>query len=445
MGKSKKRKSVVEKAVEPESYPDNDKDVFDSIQTYLRRKLCQNARTTEIHGLEKERRDLFELIKRTATAGESNSVLVLGARGSGKSMLIRSVLTELTADKDIEQNLLQVHLNGLLQTDDKVALREITRQLKLENSVGDKVFGSFAETLQFLLDALKSGSQSSKPILFVLEEFDLFAFHRNQTLLYNLFDISQSAQTPICVLGVTCRLDVIELLEKRVKSRFSHRQLHLFTSLPFEEYQQLFASVLSLGKDFPVQSMASDWNKSVQALSKDASVVDVLKRLYEVTRDVRSLQQLMVYPVGLLCEDHPRLQAADFQESMKMLSTDSKAAMLHGVSILELCLIISMKHLCDIYDGEPFNFEMVYKEYQKFAQRRSSMQVFEKPVVLKAFEHLIALELVRPMEQSHGSRVQKEYRLMSLLIHPSQVLTALQKYPNCPTEITQWASCATAV
>ena len=31
-----------------------------------------------------------------------------------------------------------------------------------------------------------------------------------------------------------------------------------------------------------------------------------------------------------------------------------------GVSILELCLIIAMKHLTEIYDGEPFNFEMVY-------------------------------------------------------------------------------------
>ena len=31
-----------------------------------------------------------------------------------------------------------------------------------------------------------------------------------------------------------------------------------------------------------------------------------------------------------------------------------------GVSILELCLIIAMKHLTDVYEGEPFNFEMVY-------------------------------------------------------------------------------------
>ena len=32
-----------------------------------------------------------------------------------------------------------------------------------------------------------------------------------------------------------------------------------------------------------------------------------------------------------------------------------------GISVLELCLIIAMKHLITIYDGEAFNFEMVYK------------------------------------------------------------------------------------
>lgn len=70
--------------------------------------------------------------------------------------------------------------------------------------------------------------RTSKSIIFILEEFDLFCAHHNQTLLYNLFDISQSAQAPICVLGITCRIDVIQLLEKRVKSRFSHRQMFLY-------------------------------------------------------------------------------------------------------------------------------------------------------------------------------------------------------------------------
>ena len=29
--------------------------------------------------------------------------------------------------------------------------------------------------------------------------------------------------------------------------------------------------------------------------------------------------------------------------------------------MLELCLIIAMKHLITVSEGEPFNFEMVYK------------------------------------------------------------------------------------
>lgn len=92
-------------------------------------------------------------------------------------------------------------MNGLLQTDDNIALEEMTRQLKLENTVGDMVFGSFEEKLQFLLQSLKTGGKESQPVVFIIDEFDLFANHKNQTLLYNLFDICQTRQTPICVIG----------------------------------------------------------------------------------------------------------------------------------------------------------------------------------------------------------------------------------------------------
>lgn len=44
-------------------------------------------------------------------------------------------------------------------------------------------------------------------------------------------------------------------------------------------------------------------------------------------------------------------------------STDTFAhcvVLFSGVSVLELTLVLSMKHLNEVYDGEPFNFEMVY-------------------------------------------------------------------------------------
>ncbi|CAD7688941.1 unnamed protein product [Nyctereutes procyonoides] len=107
---------------------------------------------------------------------------------------------------------------------------------------------------------------------------------------------------------------------------------------------------------------------------------------------------------------------------------------------LEICLIIAMKHLNDTYKEEPFNFQMVYNEFQKFIQRKAhSVYNFEKPVVMKAFEHLQQLELIKPMERT-SVNTQREYQLMKLLLDNTQIMNALQKYPNCPTDVRQWAT-----
>ena len=152
--------------------------------------------------------------------GESNSLLVLGPRGVGKSSLVREVLRRAATSASWQENAAVVQLSGHVQTDDRVALRDITKQLDLENVVGNRVFGSFSEHLSFLLASLNTGNSStSKPIVFVLEEFDSFCSHKNQTLLYNLFDVAQSRAVPICVVGVSSQINVTELLDKRVNSR----------------------------------------------------------------------------------------------------------------------------------------------------------------------------------------------------------------------------------
>uniref|UniRef100_A0A668AMB6 Origin recognition complex subunit 4 n=1 Tax=Myripristis murdjan TaxID=586833 RepID=A0A668AMB6_9TELE len=388
-------------------------------------------------------RHLLELLRRTAVHGESNSVLIVGPRGAGKTTLLNCALRELLEEKEVKRNLLQVYLNGLLQTDDKIALKEITRQLSLENVVGDKVFGSFAENLAFLLEALKKGDRSSsRPVLFVLDEFDLFAHHRNQTLLYNLLDVSQSAQTPVAVVGLTCRLDVLELLEKRVKSRFSHRQIHLLSGMTFPQYLQRVQTQLRLPDGFPDARFSHEWNGSVQTLCEDKSVEEVLQRHFNSSKDFRSLHMLLMLSVSRVSTANPAIRPADLLEASRMCSADPKANILHGLSILELCLIIAMKHLNDIYDGEPFNLQMVHNEFKKFLQRKShSIYNFEQPVIMKAFEHLQQLELIRPVDAS-AAKTQREYQLMRLMLDQSQIMEALQKYPQCPTDVKQWAMSA---
>ncbi|XP_061534982.1 origin recognition complex subunit 4 [Phycodurus eques] len=418
-------------------------DCITQLHKCLRERLCHGQLPRRLEASEAQHKHLLGLLTRTAIHGESNSVLIVGPRGSGKTALLKCVLRDLLQEKEVQKNLLQVQLNGLLQTDDRIALKEITRQLNLENVVGDKVFGSFAENLVFLLEALKKGDRSTTcPVLFVLDEFDLFAHHKNQTLLYNLLDVSQSAQAPVAVVGLTCRLDVLELLEKRVKSRFSHRQIHLLSSLSFTQYLERVRSQLSLPDDFPERKFAQDWNSSVQSFCEEKSVEDILRRHFNSSKDFRSLHMLLMLCLSRISIVNPTIKPADVLEASRLCFSDAKSNMLHGLSILELCLVIAMKHLNDVYEGEPFNFQMVHNEFKMFLQRKSnSMYNFEQPVVMKAFEHLQQLELIRPVDGS-SAKTQREYQLMKLTLDNCQIMEALQKYPQCPTDIKQWGMSA---
>ncbi|XP_030828968.1 origin recognition complex subunit 4-like isoform X2 [Strongylocentrotus purpuratus] len=375
--KNKGRKSVAGIKPNPSSSLSGAEDeVYFEVQRILRNRMCGSELPASLPHLQDQRRHLMDIIERCATQGESNSALVIGPRGSGKSMLLKHVLAELVKNRKVSTNLLQVRLNGLLQTDDRIAIQEITRQLKLENVAEEKVF------------------------------------------------------------------DVVELLEKRVKSRFSHRQIHVFNTLTFDQYCEVFRKTLMLPSNFMDKTFAKEWNNHIEMLTEDATITEILQKTYSLDKSVRSLYSLMLLPISRIGADHPTFEGHQLLESRKIHSTDSKAAMLHGVSVLQLCLIIAMRHLTDLYEGDPFNFEMVYNEYQKFIQKKShTVQQFDKSVVLKAFEHLVALELVKPAEHSTASstRTQKEYRAMSILVTSSQLAESLSSYPSCPSELLHWA------
>ena len=61
-----------------------------------------------------------------------------------------------------------------------------------------------------------------------------------------------------------CWQDVIELLEKRVKSRFSHRQIHLFNSQTFQDFIVIFKNLLQLDAKFPDQTFSGSWNHHIE-------------------------------------------------------------------------------------------------------------------------------------------------------------------------------------
>lgn len=335
-----------------------------------------------------------------------------------------------------------VTLSGHIQTDDKLALRDITKQLNLENVVGDKVFGSFAEHLSFLLASLKTGDSGSKPIIFILDHFETFCSHKNQTLLYNLFDVAQSRAVPITVLGISSSIDVTELLEKRVKSRFSHRHLYLWPISDIDTYIQNMEQVLTLTDT----DTFSSWNSSVKSFFATKSVRKMIEqKVYSVDNSFRHLKLVLLQScVNMVTAGLSSLSLEHIEAAMDQagsLEVNSLSDQLRDLSVTELCLLIAIKHLEQIYDNEPFNFEMVYHEFVKFKRRKYSMLTDDRSVITKSWENLLELELVTPKSGSGrgaGGGVQEQYSLHVGGVPASVLVQAVEKYPHCPTEVSQW-------
>lgn len=93
----------------------------------------------KLHDMDNEYKTLYKLLKQTVTLGESNSCLLIGNRGTGKTALVRTVLKDL---EKLKQEFCVVKLSGLTEVNDKLALNEISRQLAIEQDQGDRSFVS---------------------------------------------------------------------------------------------------------------------------------------------------------------------------------------------------------------------------------------------------------------------------------------------------------------
>lgn len=100
-------------------------------------RLNGAALPSQLHNLDQEYDTLYKLLKQTVSSGESNSCLLIGNRGTGKSALVRTVLKDL---EKLKNEFCIVKLNGLTETNDRLALNEIARQLVVEQDQDDRSF-----------------------------------------------------------------------------------------------------------------------------------------------------------------------------------------------------------------------------------------------------------------------------------------------------------------
>ncbi|KAL8652632.1 MAG: hypothetical protein Q9210_002575 [Variospora velana] len=404
----------------------------DSLKSNLLRGL---AGRRPLVNMNEEYRKVQQLVTQTVLAGEGNSMLVIGPRGCGKTALVEAVLADIT--REHQDAFIVVRLNGFIHTDDKLALRETWRQLGREIAADEETASmrtNYADTLTSLLALLAYSpdeegkvDEITRSVVFIIDEFDLFASHSRQTLLYNLFDVAQSRNAPIAVLGLTTRTDIVESLEKRVKSRFGQRYVYLNHPRTFDSFRDMCKSAMICLESADAKlldRLASEkkettkcrgaWNEYVEALfTSDGHFESSLRHLFARSKCVPTFLAACYLPISQLSPSSVPT-GASFIEQL-LLPPDSKLQHLPSLSDLELSLLIAGARLDIILDTDVCNFSMVYDEYAQLASRVKAQgsaagqtavgggaRVWGKEAALGAWEKLVELELVLPVNTNTG-------------------------------------------
>ncbi len=138
----------------------------------------------------------------------------------------------------------------------------------------------------------------TRPSVLILESFDLFAIHGRQALLYCLLDTVQSCRAGkdsrgIAVVGLTTRVDTINLLEKRVKSRFSGRMLRTAGPGTLDDWISIARNALTVKPSPSNEEWEVWWVAAVEKFLNDSSVQVALSDMYSLTKDVRLLGRIL--------------------------------------------------------------------------------------------------------------------------------------------------------
>ncbi|KQK09215.1 origin of replication complex subunit 4 isoform X3 [Brachypodium distachyon] len=348
--------------------------VASQAQAVLRKRLCDPA---FVHSPLKSSPDtnyskLKYLVASSVSEACNNSVLLLGPRGCGKGAVLDMVLEDLK--KEHPDAISVIRLNGMLHSDDNCAMKDIARQLCLQHELSFSKMASSDDNTEFMIDMLRECGLAHKTVIFILEEFDLFA-QGKQRLLYSLLDAMQSLTSQAVVIGMSCRLDADQLLEKRVRSRFSHRKL-LFIPSSLDDIQSF---------------------RVVSYMDKES---------------------------GLLSIDC-------FTNALSCMQRQPKMDSLQDLSILELYVLVCMNRLED-KEQNSYNFNTIMKEYKSIQDAYKTSDKYATTVCFRAFEHLLDRELIT-FADTKGRNIALEYRPVKLLISSRELAESLKLNTTCPT------------
>ncbi|GAA99848.1 uncharacterized protein L969DRAFT_43449 [Mixia osmundae IAM 14324] len=414
-----------------------------------------------------------QALKSTITLGEGNCLLLLGERGAGKSTVVERSL-QLMQEEHGEEAFITVRLSGLVQANDRLAHQEMASQLCTHAEGLEDITASNEAILSSILGLLEPGqkavtSQQSRPLVLVLDEFDLFATQvGRQSFLYCLLDIVQSNRRGggMLVLGLSSRVDCLNKLEKRVKSRCQSRVLYVKPIKAKEHIDALVTTYLGYDAIHPpddsaVAAILDDWQTALPAFLHDkkrsAHLAELFRKPQATQRLINIMRHALVRAVALLADSTnctPSFVVATLQAALSdQINKQSTVTAVSYCTVTELAVLVACKHLSSELT-DTFNLAIAYEQYLDHMRRAAdrdrpySFQIFGK-----AFESLYDREVI--MDASATSRkniktneamacsitsTRGRFRMCRLVVWPEEIDAALRATgASLPEHLHRWS------
>lgn len=353
--------------------------------------------------------EVYRMIEHTVRDKEGHSALLIGPRATGKSAIIDAALKSVQ-DK-YPGHFITIRLNAHIHTDDNIALRAIAKQIdkdlmveeddvmnevEMENNEETAVDdegedddddeeratferNSINETFANILATLdvKGGDDSGTSgnnisFVFVIDEFEKFTTYNKQTLLYNLFDLAQNSKTAVCVIGVTTKITARELLEKRVRSRFSNRVISLNKPKTVQEFWDEAKLSLIVDERFsaslPDKSYGQKWNAHIEKwFCETKAAPSALRRLvhkvFFTTKNFRDFNNHFTHAVNSISIEKPYPSDDSLIHYGRYEPTNNIQSMFEALSSLELLLVIAAARWLEKSELQIVNYNLAYSEY----------------------------------------------------------------------------------
>ncbi|ETN06956.1 hypothetical protein PPTG_12931 [Phytophthora nicotianae INRA-310] len=405
---------------------------------------------------------LEHLFERTVQFGENQSGLLLGAVGSDRRAIVTRAMRNLRSRFG---NFTYVYLNGVILQNELEAFKELTAQLTRATAVKHPVL-SYWNMYEYLRGLLVTKAKSGDHVIVILDALEQFVRENSnakQLLLYNLLDWLQAKDIKMGVLGITDNYNVVDNLEKRVRSRFSNLQI-VIERPSFTQIRQHLLRVLSLDAfqwdhhselRRPSSKYAMAFSKSLNGLLFEQSkFLTSLEFDYDIGKPQAFFVRLASAAICYLDVDAPLLTPQHFRRARHLLEQDHQLAVLETVTEHGIALLIGMGHL-EKADQRVFTLEMVYARWEGFLRQHDMLaQLPTRSEAQKALENLLRLKLVKDAgdafkigrggdsskKQDSSGSLQPEFRAVHLNFAPRTLEGMLRNGSiRCSTLLKEWA------